>query len=57
MLNNMKKVNVYGIYMTTLEQMRFYKYLDIERIAMNTYSKIDRQQITQNWLNHGRLKL
>jgi len=50
----MNQVDVYGIYMTTLEQMWFYKYLDNEKIAMNTYTKIERRQIAQNWINYER---
>lgn len=43
--------DVFGIKMTSLEQMRFSKYLENNRIAMNTLYKEERKNITENWLN------
>ena len=41
----MKTYNVYGVEMTSLEEMRFSKHLDNERIAMNTFYKEERKKI------------
>ena len=51
----MKTYDVFGVKMTSLEQMRFSKYLEHYRIAMNTIYKIERQQIAQNWINENRI--
>jgi hypothetical protein len=50
----MKTYNVYGVEMTSLEEMRFSKYLDNEKIAMNTFYKDERKKIAENWLNEYR---
>ena len=42
--------DVFGIKMTSLEQMRFSKYLENNRIAMNTYHKSQRNNIAEKWL-------
>ena len=47
----MKKLDVFGIKMTSLQEMRFSKYLENNRIAMNTYYKEQRTEIAKNWLN------
>ena len=47
----MKTYNVYGVEMTSLEEMRFSKHLDNERIAMNTFYKEERKKIAEDWLN------
>lgn len=47
----MKTYNVYGVEMTSLEEMRFSKYLDNKRIAMNTFYKEERKKIAEDWLN------
>lgn len=53
----MKKLNVFGIEMTSLQEMRFSKYLENNRIAMNTYYKEQRTQITKKWFDeYKRLK-
>ena len=43
--------DVFGVKMTSLEQMRFSKYLENNRIAMNTKHKEERKQIAKKWLN------
>lgn len=45
----MKNYDVYGIKMTSLEQMAFSKYLDNNRIAMNTFEKEERKEIAKKW--------
>lgn len=47
----MKKYNVYGIKMTSLQQMRFYKHLEQKNISMNTLQKKERTLIAYNYLN------
>lgn len=42
--------NVYGVKMTSLQEMRFSKYLDNNKIAMNTFLKGERYNIANNWL-------
>ena len=51
-LNNlmMKKYNVFGVEMDSLEEMRFSKYRDNNGIAMNTLSKEQRFDISKKWL-------
>ena len=47
----MKKTDVYGVKMTSLEEMRFSKYRENNgAIAMNTISKKERFDIAKNWL-------
>ena len=48
--NSERFYNVYGVKMTSLEEMRFSKYLDNERIAMNTFHKQERMNIAKKWL-------
>lgn len=47
----MRKIDVFGVEMTSLQEMRFSKYLENNRIAMNTYYKEQRTEIAENWLN------
>lgn len=47
----MKKLDVYGVEMTSLQEMKFSKYIENNRIAMNTYYKEQRKQIAKKWLN------
>lgn len=52
----MKKLNVYGVELTELENMMFSKWVSNEGIAMNTKTEEERMQITSDWLNtydHG----
>lgn len=48
----MKKTDVYGVKMTSLEEMRFSKHLDNKGIAMNTFYKEQRAEIAKKWLNN-----
>lgn len=50
----MKINNVYGVKMTSLEQMKFYKYLTNNKIAMNTFYKEERKNIAKDWLKEHR---
>lgn len=52
----MKTYSVYGVEMTSLEEMRFYKYLDNNRIAMNTFIKEERKHIAIKWLKQYRFE-
>lgn len=47
----MKKTIVYGIEMSFIEEMKFFKFLSNEGIAMNTKTKEERQQIAKGWLH------
>jgi hypothetical protein len=47
----MKKLLIYGVELTELENMKFSKYLSNEGIAMNTKKESERTVITQNWKN------
>ncbi len=42
---------VYGVKMTSLQNMMFSKYIANNSIAMNTKSEQERKELTQNWLN------
>jgi hypothetical protein len=46
-----KKLNVYGVEMSEIENMMFSKYISNNSIAMNTFTEIERTRITQEWLN------
>lgn len=46
-------LDVYGVLMNPIENMRFSKYIQNENIAMNTKTKDQRKQIAFDWLqNH-----
>ncbi len=47
-----KKTEVYGVTMTSLEEMKFDKYRDSNGIAMNTKTEQERKTITENWLSN-----
>jgi len=47
----MKKLNVYGVELTELENMMFSKWISNNGIAMNTKTEEERKQITTDWLN------
>jgi hypothetical protein len=47
----MKKLNVYGVELTELENMIFSKWVSNEGISMNSKTVEERKQITINWLN------
>ena len=47
----MKKLDVFGVKMTSLQEMKFSKYLENNRIAMNTFYKEQRTEIAKKWLN------
>jgi len=42
--------NCFGVDLAPVERMKFHKYLDNERIAMNTYNKKERFEITNKWV-------
>lgn len=46
-----KSVEVYGIEMTSLQEIMFSKYLSNNGIAMNTKTKEERTKIVLEWLN------
>jgi len=46
----MKKLNVYGVEMTELENMMFSKWVLNNSIAMNTKNENERYEITLAWL-------
>ena len=47
----MKKVNVYGVEMTSIQEMKFSQFLNKgDTQAMNTLTKEERFQFTDNWL-------
>ena len=49
----MKEIEVFGITMSSIQEMKFSKYLENNNIAMNTFQKEERTKITRNWLcNH-----
>ena len=50
----MKTYIVYGVKMTSIEQMKFSKYLDNKRIAMNIFHKEERKKIAEKWINEYR---
>jgi hypothetical protein len=47
-----KNKMVYGVEMTSLEEMHFAKYRDNKGIAMNTKTKEERYSIAKYWLNN-----
>ena len=53
----MKKEIVYGVEMTSLENMIFSKYVSNNNIAMNTKTINERTEITLNWLKNERNKV
>lgn len=52
----MKKLNVYGVDLTELENMMFSKYISNEGIAMNTKNQEERKLTTLNWLTEYKQK-
>jgi hypothetical protein len=46
-----KKKTVYGVEMTSLQEMQFAKYRDNKGIAMNTLTEIERFELTKNWVD------
>lgn len=47
-----KTVNVYGVEMTPLEEMKFKRYMINNRIVMNIIYKDDRTKIASEWLSN-----
>ena len=50
----MKKQIVFGVEMTSFEEMIFSKYLSNAGIAMNTFLPQKRTEITEDWLKKHR---
>jgi hypothetical protein len=48
---SVKTYNAYGVEMTSLQIMNFNKYLDNNRISMNTFYKQERTVVAKNWIN------
>ena len=48
-----KRINVYGVKLSSEEAMRFQKYIAINAIAMNTKTIGQRKEIVINWLREG----
>lgn len=51
----MKNVIVYGVEMTSFQEMIFQKYISNAGIAMNTKSIQERASITKEWLEKMKL--
>ena len=52
--NDMKKQIVFGVEMTSFEEMIFSKYLSNNGIAMNTLLPEMRTEVTREWLKNNR---
>ncbi len=52
----MKKLNVYGVEMTELENMMFSKWVSNNSISMNTKTEYERYEITLAWLEQQQLQ-
>jgi len=50
----MKTETVYGVQMTSLQNMMFSKYVSNNNIAMNTHTEAERTRITQEWLDNNK---
>lgn len=50
-MEGQKKIDVYGVAMSSLEQMLFSKYLSNNGIAMNTKLAQERKTLANEWLN------
>jgi len=51
----MKDIILYGIRMTSLEEMLFSKWLnDVSGIAMNTLEKEERTEVARRWIEEYR---
>ena len=50
----MKTEEVYGVEMTSLENLIFSKWISNNSIAMSTKTEQERKQITLNWLTENR---
>lgn len=46
-----KTVDVYGVQLTTMQEMLFSKYMANNNIAMNTKKPDERKKIVNDWLN------
>ena len=53
----MKKLIIYGVEMTELENMQFSKWISNNVIAMNTKTEDERYEIALAWLNGIKIKL
>ena len=51
-----KKKIVYGVEMTSLQEMQFAKYRDNKGIAMNTLTETERVELTKSWYNDNKNK-
>lgn len=43
---------IYGVKMTSLQEMQFSKFRNENGIAMNMLTEAERLELTQNWLNN-----
>ena len=50
----MKKLNIYGVELTEIENMMFSKWIANNHIAMNTLTEGQRYELTINWLDHNK---
>jgi len=48
--NESKKINVYGVEMSSFQEMKFAKYIDSKGISMNTLNKKERFNLADKWL-------
>jgi hypothetical protein len=48
------RYNVYGVMVTSIEEMLFSKYIVINNIAMNTKNVEERKMIVQTWLDFNK---
>jgi len=49
----MKKLKVYNVEMSELENMMFSKYVSNNNIAMSTLTEAERTRITQEWIDNN----
>lgn len=47
----MKKVNVYGVEMTSIQEMMFAKFREQKGVSMNTLNSSQRTQLAEEFLN------
>ena len=52
----MKKIMVFGVEMSDVERMKFDKYINNKRIAMNTFLEKDRTKLAGDWLQSQKEK-
>jgi len=52
-MNNIKTKNVFGVELTSIQNMKFSQYLQKTEVpSMNTLTKEERYELTKQWLNN-----